>query len=400
MIIGRDRQVSKQQEWHNLTDVQSVITIENAFNYEMVVCPNYSLNPLTGQYNEEKDVVVFRASDDGLRIGNPVNPNTYHLNTPQDLFRFLGEVCSNAGFNPNYASTGTFRNRTRYYVSVELPEIKEVNNNNNKEFVYLNGFDGCSKLTELIIGLSTVKPVCQNTVDYSIEQMLKAASKKGIADSEDVKRARQFCSIRHSKSFKENLAKAKDIIESALVAYFSYSQMIEEMGKTPVRKEEAEAIYAGFLFPLEKNVKLLEDCELLSKRNLNMLDDLTNLFVNGAGNTGSNRLDLFNGFTEKFSARPELLIPNSEKGETLYSADLRTRKFVQCSRDGSYNDKKVEFFTLLSDEARLEKAYTDGLQILDAQPLLQELALNSRRGVKEAPEIPDFEQTEEEIVEV
>jgi len=379
-MLNVDAQMSKMMEWHRLTTVLPVLTRENCITYDMDVLPMYSLSKDMDTIYDEPDVVRIRASDNGMAIGKPFNPKTYSFFSHSQVFDFVTGIFDKVGLTANIASSGTFKNRSRYYVSAEMPEMKDLMNNKHPEQLFLTAIDGCVKDAELNVGLSIVKPVCANTVNMVIQEVLLAGIKAGHTDMSDVKRAQQFCRIRHSKKFFDNLEHAKDLIEMVFMSYNVYGEQIKALGKIPVRKEEVEAIVTAFLFPLATSISMLEDCELISKKSLNLIGDITNLFVNGAGNDGLTTLDMYNGFTEKFSKRPELLDTDVN----------RVQRFVSSSQDGAYNRKKADFFNLLNDQESLEKACEDGFTILKAQPFLQELKTKNRNSGND--EGRDFEK--------
>lgn len=361
----RDNQYSKKMDWHKLTNVVEKLTKEVCIPYKMIPCPLYSVLPDGNNVELEKEYVRIRASDDGLPIGRPYNPSTYSLHTHSDLWNLIEGIYEKAGITPDFESCGTFKDRTRYYVSAKMPEMHAITNNKHPEYLYFNGFDGCTKEHEMTLGISTIKPVCNNTVKASISEMISAGIKAGIANNGDLRRAQLLGRLRHNKNFQLKLEEVKNIIHSLMVAYGVYRDQIQILNKIPMREDEVRATVTGFLFPIEDSVTEFKDCPLISTKSLNIIDDLTYLFKNGHGNDGLTRLDMFNGFTEKFSNRPSLLseIGNDEGFRKL-------NKFIQSSHDGVFNEKKVRFFDMLCSNKETEKAYENGALILEAQDFL------------------------------
>lgn len=387
MVNGkmRDVQTSKKMEWHRFTNVVDKLTKDNCFPWYMVPMKmrSFMVNPLNGEEIsfEEDDLLRIRASDDLLPIGRPYNPSSYILNTHHNMWDFVEGIFNESGQTAEFESAGSFKNRARYYVSASMPEMSVIMNNDNPEYLYMNAFDGCLKDSTLIMGVSTIKPVCNNTVNMSTAQMLECAYNTGLVDIKDLRKARHFCSIRHTPNFNVELKKAKEIIRMTLLAYHTYAEQIRNLNKVSVTKEEARAIYAGFLFPLAESVSMVEDIPLISTKSLNLIDDLVYLFQDGKGNKGASRLDLYNGVTENYSSRPSLLNDGSEEG------NIRLNRFVQSSQAGVFNRKKVEFFEMLSSNERVEKAFTDGNTVLSAQDQLRSLKKNEKEVEMEAEEV-------------
>lgn len=384
MVIGKDMQYGKTMAWHNLTVLAAKI--------EKTLFPPTVLRRLMAQPTRAEITAWVKGGNvdpDSLltfletrhsgysipfqgneQIGIPINPETY---TVRDIGNLFDSVSNAMGDMPHeIVSAGTLFNRTKYFISVELPNLKPLNIGGREVKLYLTATGALDKTEPERWYLSATVVVCHNTFMASLYEAManpagvetKKKGKRGsneVSTDLNVKGARMFASMRHSKNMADKIAAAETLINAAIGS----GKLLESQLKSLLAKDcsitEAKAIYTGFLSGAHKQTvdefnRLAESADglELSTRRKNEIAEVTNLFNRGLGNAGETQWDLYNGLTQHYSRR-----------EDLASDPDACAKFVQSATAGVYMDRKNEFFDVLMDRPLTETVYNRGKVILD-----------------------------------
>lgn len=390
-----DLQVANTMAWHKKTLVVSKVTQEIvAANFEALQLRKVCVSPTSEEISEllgAKDLrgaidAYFARAGTGYAmpyhassktpIGQPINPETY---TVRDLAHIMQSVRNIFGEVPHeIASVGTYRNRTRYAVSIRLPEMQSVESGERQFDLFLTVCGSLDKSEQETFGISSVCVVCDNTFQLAMAEIARAATdlqsdkRKGKQVSTDfspLQGGRHLASVRHTRNMGEALRQAEELTRYLVTGGHAIKMLLDELQKTPINSRDAKAVYAGFLHTIGQTaaIDLPDDTfaqlvdkkdgeELtLSTRRANEIDEMIGLFQGGLGNRGETGLDLLSGFTERFSRRPL----------DSFRDDSQLARFVESSENGVFAERKTEFFNLLIDKPLRLKAFERGSIILE-----------------------------------
>lgn len=309
----RDFQVGLEIAWHRLTRVVQVIT-RDCFPVVERLPLFYSLP--NGQLMEWAETTVPVSLDDGLPVGVS-SGETYGDFTPRDAFDHVEKVLS--GTRYTVSSAGMIFNRSRWFLSVDLDELRDVASVGEKFHLVWSG--GLAKNQSPMCALSHHRAVCANTVLISRTQ------------------GENLFSARLTASFGDKLNAAQGEIEKAVGMARIFNATLQGLSRTPATVDDARKAYAG---------ELVESgADLKSARTQNTLDALVGLFNRGAGNDGNDRADILNGFTE-FHGR----------GVGIGTKDAFAR--WTSSEFGKAADRKVAFVSALSSADGWDRLVSTG----------------------------------------
>lgn len=269
-IETRDRQVGHEPAWHGLTIINEEVTPELAHPYELE--PRKLYFNRNGEFNVrpfEAGHSILIASDDELPVGPPFNPSTYTPNSIQNFWdnikHSMADVCYDV------VSAGSVRNRQLVFASVKVSDGFTAGGREFRD--YLSFIDGFDKKQSLQALYSNICVVCSNT--------FHAAMNRGTV----------IAKFKHSKNFKE-IAKGLPLaVQEFLGQSEDMKTRLEHASTMKVSIDEAAWWFTGFMHNHTASPKAL-----VKKR-----DELVDLFRNGHGNEGRNRLDAFSAVTERFT---------------------------------------------------------------------------------------------------
>ena len=261
----RDFQVGLEMAWHRLTRIVKVIG-RDVFP-EIISAP--LLYTVGDQLKEWQGVTVPVSADDGLPVGIS-SEDTYTVFQPRQAFDFVTETLAGTRFTVE--SAGMIFNRSRWFISIHLDELAEVERKGEKFHLVWSG--GLAHNQKPMCSLSAYRAVCANTVHLarSSGQTLFAA--------------------RCTKGFNVKLESSRKDIESAVGMAKVFAATLSSLDKVPASVDQAREVYAGELVEA--------GADLASGKTRNALDQMLSLFNRGAGNDGDDRGDVLNGFTEYF----------------------------------------------------------------------------------------------------
>jgi hypothetical protein len=258
----RDFQVGLARAWHGLTEVVEVITADH-FPHIQSVPLSYTVGE---QLREWDGMTVPISTDDGLPVGT-VSGESYTLFTPREAMAFLAEVL--AGTGHKVESLGMIFDRSRWFVTFSLDELAGVAPDG--EAFKLSASGGLDKSQSPRINLTHTVQVCANTV------MLTRAG-------------RALFGSKLTKGFNSRLDASRDALGETVGMARIWNETLRGLERTKATVDEARAVYAADLSG--------NGADLRSARSSNLLDELLVGFQRGRGNSGANRFDVLNGYTE------------------------------------------------------------------------------------------------------
>ena len=259
-------------------------------------------------------------TDDGLPCGKPYG-ESFTLFTPRQAFALVESVLSGTGYT--IERMGLLWNRSKWFVSTELTELKEIAPKGEKfQFNFSGGIDGSmSPQAEL----SNVRQCCSNTVSLS-RLTGQVLFKRKL-----------------TKGFEAALESSKPEIEKAVGMARLFIEAKGKLEVAPCHVQTAREIYAGAIGTGDK----------LTTAARNTVDGLVSLFQRGDGNKGETMGDVLNGFTQW-----------GTRGFESSKKDILTR--FESSEFGGMATRKAEFVRDLFDDSARNGLQTKGAQLLAA----------------------------------
>jgi hypothetical protein len=342
LYTNRDFHVAEKMAWHKLTKIGKP-KIEDF--------PEIITMPL--HYNGGKDMVfgnrkfhVPVATDDMLPVAPPFcgetivddtvkgceakdkdKRGTYVLFTPREAWQWVSELL--AGTQYDVESVGMLWNRSFWFISTNLTELKSLSVGDGRQTDFqLNFSGGLDRTVSPQCELSSIVAVCSNTISLS-------RSTGKILFHE-----------RATKNFTDRLETAKGEIEKAVGMTAVFKAAMDSLANNACNDKRAEEIFAGFITPQGETK--------MSTRATNTVKELTSLHRNGIGNSGKSEFDLLNAYTE-------LLTHGSPTAKVSMG-----RRFVS-SEYGNNADSKSEFYNLLTvGRGGLDQVESRGRQLIAA----------------------------------
>ena len=260
----RDFQVGLEVAWHKKTIVVPAVRRDHFPEVKRV--PLWYALP-DGTAREWHGITVPVTLDDGLPVGVS-SGDSYGDFSPRDAFDHVGRVL--AGTRYTVSSAGMLFNRSQWFLSVDLDELRDVAQVGESFHLVWSG--GLAKNQSPMCALSHHRAVCANTVYISRTQ------------------GQALFTARLTGRFNDKLAAADGEIERAVGMARIFNATLAGLAATPATVDEAREIYCGELFEAGADLK--------SGKSRNTVDALLSLFSRGAGNDGDDRADVLNGFTE------------------------------------------------------------------------------------------------------
>ncbi len=126
------------------------------------------------------------------------------------------------------------------------------------------------------------------------------------------------------------------MIDAAIGVQFEFAQAMNSFAAKNATTKQAERVFAGFIAPEIAEKRKTDKKVEFSTRSQNIVNRLTELFSNGAGNKGKDRSDIFNAVTDYYSHE-------SSGGDSM------EKQFVS-SEFGTGAKRKQEFFEIMRNE--------------------------------------------------
>lgn len=321
----RDFQKALEMGWHQLT-ILGKPTREDF--PEIVPMPLYFNGGTSMDYGNRRFFVPV-AQDDMLPVAPPYcgetlqddttpgcedirgdkdKRGTYILFTPRQAWDWTCEVLAGTLFNVQ--SIGMLWNRSFWFISVNLEELRSLSIGDGRQCNFqLNFSGGLDRSVSPQAELSSIVAVCHNTISLS------RSSGKVLFHE------------RATKHFEDRLEASKDQVSKAVGMAAVFKAAMDSIAKNPCTPDRAERVFAGFLTP--------SGTEKMSTRTRNAVDELKGLHTRGIGNKGETEFDLLNAYTQR-------LTHGGEKSTTSMGRRFASSEF------GDNADSKAEFLNLLT----------------------------------------------------
>jgi len=178
-----------------------------------------------------------------------------------DAFKFMDSIVEKA--EAKYEAVGSMNHGSRIWILARLPKTIEVVKN-DPIFTYIllsNSHDARSSVTATF---TSIRMRCEN-------QMRMALSAKN---------SRNSVQIRHTSSVKASLLEAQNTFHTALGFFDAEEKVIKKASLTPMDKKMAQEILCESFDPIDHR-----SYDQLPAQTQNRIDDISNLFDNGIGNS-------------------------------------------------------------------------------------------------------------------
>lgn len=330
--LKRDFQMSLEQQWHKLTRIGQ--PMKESFPEIVPQVLNYGKDNLPMIFGNRKFVVPV-SLDDGLPVAPPYcgetiidteehgceakekdKRGTYILFTPREAWDWVESVL--AGTGHNVKSIGMLWNRSFWFISTELTELKSLDCGDGRKTDFMLNFSGgLDRSVSPQCEISSIVAVCHNTISLS------RASGKILFHE------------RATKHFTDRKEAAINQVSEAVGMSAVFKAAMDSLAKQACDKERAKRIYAGFITPLVDSTR--KPVVKMSTRGVNTVNTLTNLHENGIGQGGGkNEFDLLNAYTE-------LLTRGTEDTKVPMGRRFTSSEF------GNNADSKAVFYNFLTN---------------------------------------------------
>jgi hypothetical protein len=336
----RDFHIAEKMAWHKLT----IIGKPKIEDFPEIV-------PMPLHYNGGKEMIfgnrkfhVPVALDDMLPVAPPYcgetivddtekgceakesdKRGTYILFTPREAWMWVTEIL--AGTDYDVDSVGMLWNRSFWFISVNLKELRSLSVGDDRQANFqLNFSGGLDRSVSPQCELSSIIAVCFNTISLS-----RATGKILFHE-------------RATKNFNDRREAAKTEIEKAVGMTAVFKAAMDSLAKNPCNETRARNIFAGYVTPAGE--------DKMSTRAKNTVNELTTLHNRGIANKGETEFDLLNAYTE-FQTHGSSVAKTSNG-----------RRFVS-SEFGNNADSKADFYNLLTtNRASLDTVERRGAELL------------------------------------
>jgi hypothetical protein len=322
-IEKRDKQQGRQMAWHDLTEIVTNLDLDNnwlrtGWDIEEV--------PLTTPDGVEVPFKILVGSDDKEVIGKPF-AGTYKPISNNNFLNMIKEAT--AGIKGMAVeSVGSVCNRGRVFVSISLKDSSSYKIGHRQFNEYLNFGNGHDQSSVLWVNNTNICTVCNNTFSYNLTNKNSQVN------------ARVF----HRGDVELKLTNIAEIIDAHIGSQAFFKAEFERLMSESMSVDNARNVFAGW--------SVRNDSEKeLTTRGLNKVNRITELFVKGAGNTGSNRADAFSAVTDYYT-HESTRGGGLNKGNQFVSSEFglgRAAKdsFWDVIRDGA----KVDYFANIGKNA-------------------------------------------------
>ena len=266
-IQEHDIQEGRSMAWHNLTQVNSELSLANCHLNGF----DYVAHPVIVDGKETHFSVLGVTDVPGLFIGRPYVAKSFKPITNKRLIGELTEAIGKQGLT--LESCGTIMNRGRQFLSFSM-EAAKFNAANRPFQSYLNVGNGNDMSSPLWANTSNTCTVCNNTFTVNMDDKGKIMRVKKTQFSE----------------FK--VSELGAAIDAMLRGQVKFAKQLNELAQIQCDEPTAREIFAGFVG---------EANEALSDRAQGTVESLTKLFLSGNGNDGNDLSDVFQAFTDYYT---------------------------------------------------------------------------------------------------
>lgn len=280
-IRTQDNQEGRYMGWHKKTIVNLGLTLDNCHLNNWDVQPveisarfadGTSIPlPVGDKWEALVTTEGLVGGETVLFVSTPYNRATYTPLPNKTFLQIIRDALLAASLSMDVESCGSVFNRRRVFVSIPLPggETFEAGGRSFKGYInFMNSFDmSCP----FMVTYSNICIVCNNTFSANMDV-------GGLV-------------VQHSKNMAANLTNVPAIVARAIEMQEEFRSAFLSLASRAVSLEEAKGLLVSFLC----------DRDVLSTRSMNDAEEMTKLFVKGAGNNGENLADVFSAMTDFYS---------------------------------------------------------------------------------------------------
>lgn len=346
-ITNIDRHQGISQAWHGLTEVVPFIDLLSSWLAKWDI-RKAIMREEDGSASEFYRLVC--TDNPAIRIGNPVNASYGVVSNADFLATVSKAIREIAG--SKVASVGSVCGRGRIFVSVQLAELESFKAAGRVFNPFLNFLSSHDQSAPFVVNTSNICTVCNNTFGMNLGGMSEGRAGSGkwgmdsaASRSDGGKKAIRF-GLKHTKNIGNRLDNVPAMVDSFLGAQAQFRDTMDALAKAPIRVDDANALFAGFLAGDELTTKTV------SARKVNQIARLQELFVRGAGNRGENRADVFSAGTDYYSH------------ESSGGANGHISRQIESSEYGTGATAKRELFGLLQNDDAMQATIATGRKVL------------------------------------
>lgn len=326
-----DMQFGLEMAWHKLTKIVTEITRDTVptCEREPLYCPD-GKGGFVPYCTEGKPWFSVRFSD-GFQAPEPVR-ESYRLFSVQEAFDSFSRIL--AGSRYTVSSAGLLANRSKWFLTADLDELKDATGEFKFHLTFLGSLD--RKISPTVYQ-SGIRVVCANTFHLTQQEGTELFRAKASAGSFDAK-----------------LATGEKLMENAVGMNKIFMATMEKLKNQKATVDDARQAYAGFLARdcgLSFAETVTKKGAIRENRAKNMTDELVATFQRGLGNNGETRADVWNGLTERLTHG----FDGSEKEKQAQ---------VEFSDFGIGAERKARFFEIVTDSKEWAKTKEAGREVL------------------------------------
>lgn len=317
-----DKHYGLFQAWHGKTQVVTEEQIRR-FNSEHPLCFSVieeSLFRANGQPSPFGKLIIAKRGEEESPIA--LNGKNYQIIQNDVFWSEFMNACSKVAGKVSYV--GSVGGGAKTFATFEPAGGEWTASNGDKFTGNINAVNGHDGLTAFELGASTVRIVCQNTLQ------LYLANRKRLAK------------VYHTKNASKMLIDMREAVDTMFDAQAKMRDDIERLGNININVDTMRGLA---LCVVSKDVKpddLLKS-DGFSTRTLNQANEITNLFIKGRGNSGQNAFDALNAFTEYYTHGSKE--SNRDKADVFASSEF-----------GTYAKTKADVYNRLTNPERFAQS--------------------------------------------
>lgn len=244
-----------EKAWHGLgqivdTAMTSAQAIELAnLDYEVKKAPIFAgIQSESGlDYSEYEDRFATYRTDNNDVLG--LVGDRYEIVQNKDAFGFFDAIIDSG--EAIFETAGVLGKGERIFVTAKLPKDMLVNGEVCEKYIILtNSHNGSSSI---IAGLTTIRVVCNNTLQASLRDLSNKVS------------------IQHRKGAKDKLSEAYRVMGIASTYMTEIEEVFNKMAKTPISDEGLKKYIEDVMRPVYKKEDNVEEISTRFKNQVNSI---------------------------------------------------------------------------------------------------------------------------------
>lgn len=326
-ILQHDKQQGRTMAWHQLTDVQPDLSLDNCWLNSW----DYKINRIVIDGAKTSfgllgvtDGAMVDGEDDApgtpgikakvpLIIGDSFNVHSFKPVMNARLLSAVKEAIEGCGVI--LSSCGTVFNRGRTFLSFEMTNAKFTAA--NRPFVaFLNIGNGNNQSSPLWVNTSNTCTVCNNTFQVNMGTRGK------------------IMEIKKTKFSDFKISSMSAAIEAMLAGQKEFAILLNRLASIGCTEEKARHFFAGFLG---------EENQPLSMKASNAIESLVAMFKDGKGNKGETWADVFQAGTDWYT---------HAAASTEDSAEAKWKNHVSSEFGSGANKKQALWESLKQADSR------------------------------------------------